>query len=98
MYYRVQQEIPEIKKAVEDKIGEEVNVSIDVKEPLAVLSMSCSIRDSNKDLVASFSLKELPGCCAYLVSHTTYVGLKYRGMGIASALQEIKVRIAKLLS
>ena len=47
------------------------------------------------DLIFSFILVEMPGCCAYLISTNSYVGIKYRNKGIGQFMQTLKLKIAK---
>ena len=47
--------------------------------------------------IASFTLKQMIGCCGILVSTNTYVDKKYQGQGIAHEFMELKIAIAKEL-
>jgi len=45
--------------------------------------------------VATFSLKELPGCCGVMVSYHTNIQKRYQGKGLGDFLLDIKERIAR---
>ena len=47
------------------------------------------------DNIFEFTLKELPGCCAFLISTATFVDPKYRQLGIGHLLQKYKEIIAR---
>lgn len=46
--------------------------------------------------VASFSLRQLPGCCGVLVSYHGRVYNPYRKMGIGTLLNQMKIDIARV--
>jgi hypothetical protein len=47
------------------------------------------------ETIFQFKLIEMPGCCAYLISTSTFVGRNYTGKGVAQFLQELKYEMAK---
>lgn len=99
--YLHESEIQEkIKKAVREALHEEVYVDISFTD---VGSGVCFVLSSNEDPsalrwsdIGRFTLVELPGCCAYLVSTGTLVEYDYRNKGIAQALLPVKEYIARL--
>lgn len=45
--------------------------------------------------ICQFKLTQMPGCCAYLVSHDAYVEPNYRSKGVAQATQDVKTEISR---
>jgi len=46
-------------------------------------------------IVAGFSLSQMPGCCGLCVSHDAYVISSLRGRGIGTALNELRIYLAR---
>lgn len=44
--------------------------------------------------ISWFSLSELPGCCGILVSHNAHVCQEYRGRGVGTLLNELRIHMA----
>lgn len=59
------------------------------------VTLCTSLPLSFRTEVATFSLKQLSGCCGVLVSYHTRVAKRFQNKGINSFLQEIKAQIAK---
>ena len=49
------------------------------------------------NLIASFQLTQLPGCCAYVVSTGSYISVPYRKRGLGTILNNFRIDIAKHL-
>jgi GNAT superfamily N-acetyltransferase len=47
--------------------------------------------------LAGFCLSTMPGCGAVLISHDTYVYPEFRGQGLGSLMQDLKVKYAQIL-
>ena len=70
-------------------------VDVSIYEEAEYTACYGTIYGEKTEVVFEFKFSELPGCCAYVVSHTTHVHESYRALGIATFLQEIKVELAK---
>lgn len=61
-----------------------------------VNSISVTVIDNSiYNVIARFSLTELPGCCGVIVSHGTNINELYRGKGLGAKLAKIKQKLSK---
>lgn len=81
-------------KIIKPKVGEYP----DGKNEICIVNMDKYTELQGKrfyDDVCYFYLREMPGCCGILVSYHMYVYPKYKKMGIAWVLQDVKEKIAR---
>jgi len=81
-----------IEKGILKLIG--LKVSCKIENNLATATFRINLVDS-RQILSSFSLTQLPGCCGVMVSFHSYVSVDHRGKGIGSFLHGVKVGVAK---
>lgn len=52
---------------------------------------------NNKELIAVFNICELPGCCAFMLSHGSYIYPQYRKLGLGVILNQLRIDVATYL-
>lgn len=80
---------------VKDRDGGRYCISYNLENPAEFITKGYNYGDSR--FIASFTLGQLPGCCAYIISTQAAIGLNYRNKGLGTLLNLFRIEIGKYM-
>lgn len=54
-----------------------------------------NLETDKEDFISSFTLTPFPGCCAFCISHNSFISLNYRNKGLQTILNKMRQEIVK---